>query len=266
MENISKFDPPNFGWLQVKLSKKEIDFLWEAIEHKGEVWNSSLAGNISRSNLIDDKDNWFFNNVLRDMMDIYTNEYPQIWSIHNQFNAGMLRHPLKLDTMWVNCQKKGEFNPLHHHSGKFSFVIFMKIPTEFEDQKNLPHAKESNADCISNFEFQYISTLGDMMPFNYRMGKWAEGGLLFFPSQLMHGVYPFYECDEDRITISGNLTYDTSISLSIEQIEKENKELSEQKKKWGDIPLETTKNYKKHKIETIKLKEKPLKRRKEILG
>jgi len=264
MENISKFDPPNFGWLQVKLSKNEMDFLWESIENKGEVWNSSLAGNIACSNLIDDKDNWFFNNVLRNLMEIYSNEYPQIWSIHNQF-AGV-RHPLTLDTWWVNYQKKGEFNPIHHHTGKFSFVIFMKIPTEYEDQKNLPHAKGSNSDCISNFEFQYISTLGDMMPFNYRMGKWSEGMLLLFPSQLMHCVYPFYDCDEDRITISGNLTYNTSISLPVEEVEKaaeaqqKKEELSQQKKEWGDIPVETLKSYKKPKIEKVKLKQKPLKK------
>ena len=117
----------------------------------------------------------------------------------------------------------------------------MKIPTEYEDQKNLPHAKGSNSDCISNFEIQYQSSLGDLMPFNYRMGKWAEGMLLFFPSQLMHGVYPFYDCDEDRITISGNLTYNTSVSLPVEEVEKQQEELSQQKKEWGVIPVETAK-------------------------
>ena len=29
--------------------------------------------------------------------------------------------------------------------------------------------------------------------------------MLFFPSSLSHQVYPFYECEEERITISGNV-------------------------------------------------------------
>ena len=29
--------------------------------------------------------------------------------------------------------------------------------------------------------------------------------MLFFPSSLNHAVYPFYDCDEDRVSISGNI-------------------------------------------------------------
>ena len=29
--------------------------------------------------------------------------------------------------------------------------------------------------------------------------------MLFFPAWLKHQVYPFYECEEERITISGNI-------------------------------------------------------------
>ena len=35
-----------------------------------------------------------------------------------------------------------------------------------------------------------------------------EGTMLFFPAQLQHGVYPFYESDEVRISISGNVSED----------------------------------------------------------
>jgi len=34
-----------------------------------------------------------------------------------------------------------------------------------------------------------------------------EGKMLFFPAQMKHAVHPFYECDEDRVSISGNLYY-----------------------------------------------------------
>ena len=41
--------------------------------------------------------------------------------------------------------------------------------------------------------------------FDYKLGKEYEGKMLFFPSKLLHQVYPFYNCDEDRISISGNI-------------------------------------------------------------
>ena len=34
--------------------------------------------------------------------------------------------------------------------------------------------------------------------------------MLFFPSKLNHVVYPFYKCDEERISISGNVGVDTT--------------------------------------------------------
>ena len=34
--------------------------------------------------------------------------------------------------------------------------------------------------------------------------------MLFFPAKLMHSVYPFYECDKERISISGNIRFDIS--------------------------------------------------------
>ena len=46
------------------------------------------------------------------------------------------------------------------------------------------------------------------MPFNYELGKNYEGKMLFFPSKLRHEVFPFYNCEEDRISISGNIFID----------------------------------------------------------
>ena len=43
-----------------------------------------------------------------------------------------------------------------------------------------------------------------------------ENSMLFFPAELRHQVYPFYNCDEPRITIAGNVGYDTDIVLKTE--------------------------------------------------
>ena len=35
---------------------------------------------------------------------------------------------IKLHNLWVNYQKKNQYNPIHVHSGVVSFVIFVDIP------------------------------------------------------------------------------------------------------------------------------------------
>ena len=52
--------------------------------------------------------------------------------------------------------------------------------------------------------------LGSIRNYSYEMSPKVEGTMLFFPSALMHQVYPFYNCDEDRISISGNVQLNTT--------------------------------------------------------
>ena len=106
-------------------------------------------------------------------------------------------------------QYKTEFNPYHDHSGVYSFAIWLKIPYDWEDQKKLPQyieIKDKNikAGC---FEFEYIDTIGDVRNCSYQLSPKNEGTMLFFPARLRHCVYPFFETEEPRISIAGNLSY-----------------------------------------------------------
>ena len=38
------------------------------------------------------------------------------------------------------------------------------------------------------------------------MEKEAEGYMVMFPAEMQHEVFPFYENDGERISISGNVT------------------------------------------------------------
>ena len=40
----------------------------------------------------------------------------------------------KMSTWWVNFQKQNDFNPMHGHTGLYSFVVWLKIPTEYVEQ------------------------------------------------------------------------------------------------------------------------------------
>ena len=66
--------------------------------------------------------------------------------------------------------------------------------------------KQSN-NKAGNFEFEYNYSLGGIRNFVYKLNKELEGTMLFFSAKLRHCVYPFYEINEPRISIEGNLIY-----------------------------------------------------------
>jgi len=198
---------PNIGVVRGHLPEDVVKDIWKLIEEgkkKPEDMKSDLAGNISSSlrldtssSLLDD----FKENVLPAFIDTTIKSYGAPWRVTMKEGQGW-----RLESFWVNFQKKHEFNPPHDHHGVYSFVIWMQIPTSYAEQKKLPICAESNADShISNFAFFYTDTLGKIKTLAYNMEKEAEGCMVMFPSQLLHEVFPFFENDGERISISGNV-------------------------------------------------------------
>ena len=200
---------PNQGLVEVQLSEGIIDNLWKLIDdpkNEKKDYKPSLAGNIKasyeldrQSELLDD-----FYKFIPEMVNAYQLNFAPEHRI-SHFYKGQ-NWVYGLESLWVNFQKQHEFNPMHNHAGVFSFVIWMKIPTSHVEQKELPLAKNSNSsDTISNFSFVYTDILGGIKNLNYNMEKDICGYMVMFPSALHHMVNPFYECDEERISISGNI-------------------------------------------------------------
>ena len=205
-KKIKAVRPNKIGWLEKKLSDKEMDYLWKCIDNRKESEKRRLAGQIHESNLLIDKNDWFFNKSIKPLFVKYMDEFENLGSSApvNQ------RHPYYLQKMWVNYQKEGEFNPPHDHNGVYSFVVWMKIPTKHFEQNKNPLSLKSNTHLISAFQFQYTNILGQIRPYVYEMNPEMEGTMLFFPAKLAHQVFPFYNCDEDRISISGNISLNTT--------------------------------------------------------
>ena len=202
---------PTLGYLEYKLTQEQMDYVWRCIKNRKKSLFSNkkktLAGNVSESYDLDDKSEWFERNVLFPLQDVYADVYG------NQGHTAPVtqQHPYHLNSWWVNFQKQHEFNPNHHHGGVYSFVIFMKIPYDWRDQHKKNHfARTSNNNAISNFEFCYTNVVGQICQEPVYMSPDMEGTMLFFPSSLCHQVYPFYGCDEDRVTVSGNINLNTS--------------------------------------------------------
>lgn len=211
--NFKRFDEKNWC-LTTKLSENIVSYLWDQVaiaEEKNIDMRHTLAGNISRSLSMEDPDNVIIDKIFAgmfnsDLQSIFTKHVEKIFqnAIPKRIVYGKGASP-KLDDLWVNFQKKYEYNPLHDHGGMFSFVIWMKIPYDWENEKELPWIKGSNTEqTAGNFVFVPPSFKG----YTHVMNKSAEGQMVLFPSHLYHTVYPFYTSDEERVSISGNIYFE----------------------------------------------------------
>ena len=210
-EEIKVIQPETLGWLEYKLNPQEMDYVWRCIKNKKERWNKNLAGNLSGSYILSDRSDWFWINVLHPLANLYSQRFENL----GERAATTQCHPYCLDQWWVNFQKQNEFNPVHSHDGVWSFVLFMKIPKEvsYKKQSRIKISSDSNSPQPSVLQFLHINVLGDIKTWEYRLEPEDEGRILFFPARLRHNVYPFYNCDEDRITVAGNIALNTTKRL-----------------------------------------------------
>ena len=196
----------NTGVIKDKLNNKSLNKLKFYIKNKKDKSNSTLAGNISNSFYLEDKDNWFFSNILLPLIKNYNNE-----DLKAIVPAILTKDcPYILDSFWVNFQNKYEFNPIHNHSGIFSFVVWLKIPSSYKKEKELKFIKESNSPCPNTFEFIFTNILGKVCTERYYLEPEDEGTILLFPAVLSHQVYPFYLSNKQRVSVSGNIALDST--------------------------------------------------------
>lgn len=192
-----------------KLPNDVHQYLWHRIEEakkENEDHRENLAGNISHSLTLRDPNNWIVDKIFyglfnSDLKQFFTDRVDRV--TRGSFDKGSVGLKPELTRMWVNFQKKYEYNPLHDHSGAFSFVIWMKIPYDWKDERELPWVKGIKTDTAGNFCFLDRSFTTHTL----KMDKNVEGYCCFFPSDFHHQVYPFYTSDEERISISGNIFF-----------------------------------------------------------
>lgn len=108
-----------------------------------------------------------------------------------------------VDPLWVNFQEKHEFNPPHGHEGIYSFVIWMKIPYDLEQEKDF--FGKARRKMTSMFGFITTDILGRSHINPIPVDKDYEGVVCLFPSSLVHYVNPFFTSDDQRISVSGNV-------------------------------------------------------------
>ena len=183
-------------WIESKLDKETMDYLWSQIKMAKEDHKDKLVGHLASSLALPDTEGKLNECVVNMAKNMYNGYFQE------QFQQGIL----SIKHLWVNFQKKYDFNPVHNHEGALSFVIWMKIPYTQEDEANTARTKGIAEGCLSGcFQFLFTSMLGQIIKHNYYLNPSYDGTILIFPSQMNHAVYPFYTSDEERISISGNI-------------------------------------------------------------
>ena len=160
--------------------------------------NEVLAGQITKEYQITKS---------RELLDPFLEEmgraYQKEWYY---FDEKDLNKDLKVESVWVNMQKKLEVNPLHNHDGTLSFVAWLYVPFKLEDERNVENCKNSRTvELASTFQFVYTTALGTIANCPMFVESGWEGKIIMFPSELLHMVYPFQTSDDYRISIAGNL-------------------------------------------------------------
>jgi len=221
--------PSNLPVVKGKLSYDVINYLWDIIEKakiKNDLHNNKLAGNIDASYALVDENNYLFDNGLGRLVNDYYNDFLDSTKGNNITNNPFAEDSIQirslvLKDLWVNFQKEHEFNPIHEHAGVFSFVIWLKIPFTYKEQNQISIAKNSNSPKVSLFEFSYMDILGNQMSHEIPLGREDEGTICVFPASLRHVVYPFFNCKEERVSISGNIYFSVNDPVGTDRNEQE---------------------------------------------
>ena len=198
-KHIKDFDQFNIGYID-SIPKNHINYLKNNIDFSKKA-NEVLAGYI--------REEYFYDNWSEDferfIIDSSIN-HKNIKEHLKSFSMLSKNVPYYLNALWVNKQKKYEFNPIHIHNGALSFIVFLKIPYDLkEEDKVFP--KNNTTSSTSRLTFFGNRLLGGIYQLVINVDKSFENKMLVFPASLYHMVYPFYTSNDYRITVSGNISF-----------------------------------------------------------
>ena len=99
------------------------------------------------------------------------------------------------------------FNSVLKDVGKQYVQEHNKVPC-FRNSLGGYYISEGSAlPSASDFQMTYIDVTGSPRAHTIEMDPSLNGTMILFPSTMPHQVYPFYDCEKERVSISGNLYY-----------------------------------------------------------
>jgi hypothetical protein len=183
--------------------KKEINQLVSTNFESAIPYNYTLAGAIEKEYRLTESVK-----VINEYTQTITPYYLEQWNNTRKKHEQYTLSKTTISDLWVNLQRKYEYNPLHLHQGILSFVIWINIPYNLDDERNLPSMQSKTTANLPSFNFRYPDFMspGGMGIHVIEVDKKYEGKLILFPSCLLHEVTPFYTSDDYRISVSGNIS------------------------------------------------------------
>ena len=190
MKNIKPFGPVigktrisnNF----IKKINNEFDF---KIKNKNSDYSSKLASQIR--NEIKLNSNFIKKNLAKEII-IDAKKFLKNEKIKNIKEIRIL-------TLWVVRQFKGEYNPVHYHEGDLSGVGYLKLPKNMTTNKEVKNKKirtNGTIDFINGQKNFLSKSIYNVIP--------KIGDMYIFPNYLMHTAYPF-NIEGERRSFSFNL-------------------------------------------------------------
>jgi hypothetical protein len=189
---------PNYGVLSAKLPDTLLERLKQQVDcaarAPGTSYTNMLVGALKREDLI----------ILEPALESFVLE------VADQFFDRYIPNEQIVDasimTAWVNYQQRYEYNPLHDHTGLLSFVIWVSIPYDIEEERNLfPNRKKDGVGSSAAFQLMYNAIDGSQLVYDIPVSKEYEGTLIMFAANMKHQVYPFLTVDGTRVSVAGNI-------------------------------------------------------------
>jgi|SaaInl59LU_5_DNA_1037362.scaffolds.fasta_scaffold06884_3 hypothetical protein len=200
--------PNNPGYLLQSLTKDELEPIWAEINCYPESGSDPVLHQSEKNFYLSNSRNY-----IEHLLAPYVTEYINGFKFNLHLDRNDVSNQLQLNDTWVTFQKKYDFNPAHCHRGQLSFVIWLKIPYTFEQEKNVAvrsQLDQGSKHLNGDFHFQWIDTTGAIRSHSMEADNKLEGHLCIFASSLYHQVFPYYSTDDTRISISGNWGFKTN--------------------------------------------------------
>ena len=189
MKNIKPFGP-SIGI--TKISRRLINKLNNQLDKKSLYkqidYSSKLASQIKNEVLLSKR--FVEQNISSELKKIIKN------FLHNE-NVKNVKD-IKIKSLWIVRQFKGEYNPIHYHQGDLSGVGYLKLPKNFSINRNVKNKKIRTNGTIDFINGQKAFLNKSIFNFIPRVGN-----LIIFPNYLMHTAYPF-NVDGERRSFSFN--------------------------------------------------------------
>ena len=181
-----------------KIQESLLRFLEKSSKNLEKSYSDKLAGHLNNQYLFPEVVQKEFYKQFLEYISAYREAHCDYFNLNKNITVN-----ISPTDLWINFMRPGEFNPLHVHGSDLSFVIFLDVPSEIQEEAKKFSGQSAPPGSLS---FVYGQPARNDWMKTHRNFIPSTGDLFIFPSLLQHWVSPF-KSDVTRISISGNLHY-----------------------------------------------------------